>query len=279
MPSATLRGPILRERTAEERERDRRSSAIRPGLVSREGVAPSPPASETGVRSATPPGPTVVECGLQPPRWAAVPESPFADPTRSLVGDPRLALSLFLFPKQVGRYLPMSPMVRPRGFEPPCLSAPGSQPGVSTGFHHSRERWCPVEDLHPHRLDVSEASCYWKNRTQVDAGLRVARSLRAYETREATAPALPQRSWWAWEELHLHAGGHPLLRRACLLVPPQARLGGSGRSRTSKDPEGSTALEAAASAGCATEPENVVFAGRRGPETACSCGRELATCE
>jgi hypothetical protein len=74
---------------------------------------------------------------------------------------------------------------------------------------------------------------------KLDAGLRVARSLRAYETREATAPALPQRSWWAWEELHLHAGRHPLLRRACLLVPPQARIGGSGRIRTSKDPEGS----------------------------------------
>ena len=53
-----------------------------------------------------------------------------------LVGDPRLALSLCLFPKQVGRCLPMSPIVV--------------------------------------------------------AGLRVARSLRAYETREATAPALPQ---------------------------------------------------------------------------------------
>src|SRR5689334_15515952 len=107
-----------------------------------------------------------------------------------LVGDPRLALSLCLFPKQVGRCLPMSPLVRSRGVEPPCLSASGPQPDVFAGFTTTA---CPVRDLHPHRLDVSEASCCWKNRTGLlDAGLRVARSLRAYETREATAPALPQ---------------------------------------------------------------------------------------
>ena len=65
---------------------------------------------------------------------------------RMLVGDPRLALSLFLFPKQVGRCLPMSPLVRLRGLEPPCLSASGPQPDVSARFHHSR---VPGEGIAP----------------------------------------------------------------------------------------------------------------------------------
>ncbi len=53
-----------------------------------------------------------------------------------MVGDPGLAPGLCLFPKQVGRCLPMSPL----------------------------EFWCPVRESHPRRLDVSEASCCWKNR-------------------------------------------------------------------------------------------------------------------
>ncbi len=133
-----------------------------------------------------------------------------------LVGDPRLALSLCLFPKQVGRCLPMSPLVRPRGLEPPCLAASAPRPDVSTGFHHGRESLVPGARCERGILLLEEPGVG-------DAGLRVARSLRAYETREATAPALPQGVWWARQELHLHAGGHPLLRRACLLVPPRAR--------------------------------------------------------
>ncbi len=125
-----------------------------------------------------------------------------------LVGDPGLAPGLCLFPKQVGRCLPMSPRARRRACGPKrqhttpakmregwpagrsasngmregwcrredsnlhARGAPGPQPGVSAGFHHGgeaptkiREGWCPVRELHPHRLDVSEASCCWKNRT------------------------------------------------------------------------------------------------------------------
>ena len=61
-------------------------------------------------------------------------------------------------------------LVRSGGLEPPCPAASGPQPDVSTGFHHDRACWCPVRELHPHRLDVSEASCCWKNRTELGCG-------------------------------------------------------------------------------------------------------------
>lgn len=196
-----------------------------------------------------------------------------------LVGDPGLALGLCLFPKQVGRCLPMSPIVRLRGLEPPCLSASGPQPDVSAGFHHSRESWYPVRDLHPRRLGVGEESCSWKNRVSwmrdseshgACVLMRHARRLRLPSRRMLGGPG---------RSCTCTPGGRPLLRRSCLLVPPRARGGGSGRICTSSDPGGSTALEAAAYSGCATEPGNLVLAGRRGSETAWSCGRELAPCE
>lgn len=155
-------------------------------------------------------------------------------------------------------------MVRPRGVEPPCLSASGPQPDVST---RSTTAACPVRESHPHRLEVSEASCCWKNRTRKheDVVPLPPRGGRG----GGTFPCLMlDASYWMRDsELHgacvlmRHArrlrlpsrrmiggpgrictstpGGHPLLRRACLLVPPRARMlvvpGGVAPPRIPKD--------------------------------------------
>jgi hypothetical protein len=135
------------------------------------------------------------------------------------------------------------------GAASPCLPWCGREDSNLHAFRHpalnraclpdfttAANSWCPVRDLHPHRLDVSEASCCWKNRT---------------------------RYWMRDSELH---GACVLMKHARRLRLPSRRMaGGPGRICTSKDPKGSTALEAAASAGCATEPEGPRI-NCRGPE-------------
>jgi hypothetical protein len=129
------------------------------GFMSREGVAPSPPASDAGMRllhhrdrNRTPysvhrTGPVYgVRCTGY-----------------GLSGTPDLHQAYACFRNRWGAASPCpwdSAAERSRTSNTPRLRR-RRLPDCATAANV----WCPVRELHPHRLDVSETSCCWKNRT------------------------------------------------------------------------------------------------------------------
>lgn len=163
-------------------------------------------------------------------------------------------------------------LVRPRGFEPPGPSA--SDWGVYRSCATAAGPWCPVRESHPHRLDVSEASCCWKNRTGYSGSGTLSRTgcrrlMRPPETRSS----VPQCFRGGLGGIRTHRTR--VLSAVRLPIAPRVRActergrrsrpsrGGPGRTCTSK----TSALEAAASADCATGPARMGFRPPRGPET------------
>lgn len=150
------------------------------GSISREGVAPSPPASDAGVHLLH-----HRDAGPDPLPGYGV---------RFLVRDPGLAPGLCLLPKQVGRCLPMS--LEFSAAERSRTSMPfGAWPSTRCVYriHHSRESLVPSEGIAPPSSRCERDILLLEEPGGIlEAGLRVARSLRAYEAREAAAPSLPQ---------------------------------------------------------------------------------------
>ena len=125
-------------------------------------------------------------------------------------------------------------LVRPRGFEPPGPSV--SDWGVYPSCATAADPWCPVRESHPHRLDVSEASCCWKNRTgEFGSGTLSRTGCRRLMKPSETRSSVPQYvSWWTrWDsnpqdprsERGASAGcaTSPCLHRAREAKPPESR--------------------------------------------------------
>ena len=154
-------------------------------------------------------------------------------------------------------------LVRPRGFEPPGPSA--SDWGVYRSCATAADPWCPVRESHPHRLDVSEVSCCWKNRTKMGSGTLSRTGCRRLMKPSETRSSVPQRRKVRGGLGGIRTHRTRVLSAVRLPVAPRVRTGteggGPGRTCTSK----TSALEAAASADCATGPWGRASALREAP--------------